>query len=127
MPLIYSGTVLVCGLDSIGCTIAAGLCKSGDFHKLYVYDKNIVTKEDVENISPYFVENDIGVITRGEAVRNYLYKQFDIEHKRYDVETSFFTGSAGVPEGALSLVDIVIFTTCNRTQLIRYNEESKGK
>ena len=127
MPLIYSGSVLVCGLDSIGCTIAAGLCKSGDFHKLYVYDKNVVTKEDVENISPYFVENDIGVLTRGEAVRNYLYKRFDVEHKKYDVETSFFTGSAGVPEGALSLVDIVIFTTCNRTQLIRYNEYCRAQ
>ena len=89
--------------------------------------KTSLQKEDVENISPYFVENDIGVITRGEAVRNYLYKQFDIEHKRYDVETSFFTGSAGVPEGALSLADIVIFTTCNRTQLIRYNEYCRAQ
>jgi len=122
MPLTHSGTILVCGLDSIGCTIATGLCKSGDVKKIYLYDKETVTKEDVENMNAYYVDADIDIRTRGEAMTNYLNNRFDVE-----VETSFFTGSAGVPEGALSLADIVVFTTCNRTNLIRYNEYCRAQ
>ena len=122
MPLTHSGTILVCGLEQIGCTIATGLCKSGDVKKIYLYDKETVTNEDVETMTEYYAGNDVDIKTRGEAMTNYLINRFDVE-----VETSFFTGSAGVPEGALSLVDIVIFTTCNRTNLIRYNEYCRAQ
>ena len=51
MPLTHSGTILVCGLEQIGCTIATGLCKSGDVKKIYLYDKETVTNEDVETMT----------------------------------------------------------------------------
>ena len=70
MPLTHSGTILVCGLDYIGCTIATALCKSGDVRKVYLYDKEIVKEEDVQNMNEYYLQEDVGTITRGEAIRN---------------------------------------------------------
>ena len=96
MPLTHSGTILVCGLEQIGCTIATGLCKSGDVKKIYLYDKETVTNEDVETMTEYYAGNDVDIKTRGEAMTNYLINRFDVE-----VETSLdgcFCGPQLLPE-----------------------------
>ena len=90
MPLTHSGTILVCGLEQIGCTIATGLCKSGDVKKIYLYDKETVTNEDVETMTEYYAGNDVDIKTRGEAMTNYLINRFDVEVETFLVDLAIF-------------------------------------
>ena len=122
MPRLNGDSVFVIGLGAVGAEIAASVSHAC-VKSLYLFDNALVSKADYTDSPRIYDIADIGLKTRAEAVASLVKCSFpDVE-----VHVVSCNGASTVLESSLANADIAVFTTSDRTELVRYNEYCRAQ
>jgi molybdopterin/thiamine biosynthesis adenylyltransferase len=122
MPRLSGDSLSIIGLDRLGASIAVGIPKGPGIKTLYLFDNQTVSQHDAEHV-PCYQAADVGMKTRSEAMAVFLLAKFP----GFDVRVLSCNGASSVPDSVVGVADIALFTTSNRTELIRYNEYCRAQ
>eukprot|EP00505_MAST-04D_sp_SCG-Rhode-Island_P001051 Stramenopile-MAST_4_protein_1051 len=122
MPRLNGNSVFVIGLGAVGAEIATSVSHAC-VKSLYLFDNALVSKDDCTDCPRIYDITDIGLKTRAEAVASLVKLSFPV----VEVNIVSCNGSSSVLESSLANADIAVFTTSDRTELMRYNEYCRAQ